>query len=416
MQTQRRIRTRLLRLTEEEIEYFVLRVQTSSKARPEVVNTPRARTPAAINAAWASLRARRTCAPFARGIALMDHSDDGIRKLVERSGITWVEPEKRRLSTGERLLAAALAFGFVLTNWAAVHRAVFAGPNPIDLGLARDRLLSGSGCFARFLAQSHLGRNAWTGLFVTGDVSFLRMFACFAASRTGRPIGVYLRHRMPDHQVMPIAVNRLFTMDPGASRNFSPMPADLVIEPRPVRLRKPHDGEALDVGIVTDNFVSLESVWELARECALQRNIKSVRIRLHPGSPVRDLPPGLPPSVNLEDNREELSAFAERIDFALVSMSSAVPLLQELLVPCFHARHLYRTDDRWKRNRPEWEVDSRYPVPEMTKPLDEFLNPPVADMLSQEIESLRNLIANGQIGNRGSTTLLRNELKSFLGR
>lgn len=410
----------LLRLTEKEIAYFALKVRMSTKARPEAGTTTRARrtrTVVAIGAAAKAARLRQTCAPFAGGIAFMDHSDDGIRKLVERAGLPWEEPEKRRLTSSERLLVGLLTLAFVLVNWAGVQRALVAGSDPVDLELAQGRFVAGSGCFARFLAQALLERDTWHGLFVTGDVSFLRMFACFAATRTGRPVSIYVRHRTDRLWVIPIAVDRLFTMDAGASENFDPQPTRVVLEAWSFRHRSIGHHASFDVGIVTDNFISVDHVWEVARECASHNNVRTVRIRLHPGSSVRGLPSGLPPSIKLEDNGESLATYAERIDVALVSMSSAVPVLQDLLVPCFHARRLYATDDLWGRQLPETTLESlgwRYPTPEVECPMVEFLDLMTTDALRLEVESLRRSTAASSSAVEISPASLKDELEAFL--
>lgn len=405
----------LLRLTEKEIAYFALRVRTSSKARPTAgipTRARRTRTVVAIGAAAKAARLRKTCAPFAGGIAFMDHTDDGIRKLVEFAGLPWEQPEKRRLTSSERLLAGLLTFAFVLANWAGVQRALVAGSDPVDLELAQSRLVAGSGCFARFLAQALLERDTWHGLFVTGDVSFLRMFACFAATRTGRPISVYRRHRGGPLWVKPIAVDRLFTMDAGTSEEFDPQPTRVVLEARSFRHRSIGHHASFDVGIVTDNFVSVDHVWEVARECASHNSVRTVRVRLHPGTAVRGLPSGLPPSIELEDNGESLATYAERIDAALVSRSSAVPVLQELLVPCFHARRFYAAHDR--RRFPETTLGSRYPTPEVESSMSEFLDLMTTDALRLEVESLRRSTAAASSAAGTSPASLRDELEAFL--
>ena len=400
-----------LRLTPEEIAYFVMRVRTSSKARPDGANGNRASATIAISAAAKALSLRKTCAPSSGGIAFMDHSDGGIRKLVERSGIPWEEPTKRHLSAAERILAGIISFVFALMNWGPVRQSLVVGSDAVDAMLAEDRFVAGSGCFARFLAQGLLARNSLHGLFVTGDVSFLRMFACFAAIRLDIPISVLLPHRQGPSSVHPIAVDRLFTLDVEAARNFDPRPRTTVVEPVTPRRRQILAAGGLELGILTDNFVDVEQVWATARAFIQHPSVSSVRIRLHPGSIVSRLPQGMPPTVTLESN-ETLEVFSERIDVAIVSASTAVPRLQELLVPCFHMRSLYSELDAWGRRDPTHEVSWLYPTPELSGSVRDFLDSCTNESLTRETEALRRATAR----TRSSTgkELVRAELEAFL--
>lgn len=405
---------KVVELSPEEIQYFVLRVRTSTKARPDTTVPLRNRNRLAVAAALEVARTRKSCAGFDRGVAYMDHSDRGIAKLFERAGLQWREPRKGSVPPRERLLAALIALLFVRANWPRVEQALTDAPTPIDVSLAQERFIAGSGCFARFIAQARLRPGTWRSILVSGDVSFLRMFACFAATRTDRPIGVYVRHRMDGPWVMPISVDRLFTMDAEAASNFRPPPRAVIVEPRPTRRRTAERGRPVDVGIVTDNFVGIDEVWAVAEACARHPSVTSVRIRLHPGSTVRELPLGLPPSVSLEDTAEPLAQYAERIDVALVSMSSAVPALQDLLVPCFHLRLLYSEDDLWGRRQPSTHIEQRYPTPEVGDDLTAFLQGLTGDVLDRETDSLRRVTVDASLGHAMSLDEVRSELEAFL--
>lgn len=404
----------LVPLNDAEIEYFVLRVRTSTKARPGPPVPPRAGNRLAMAAALAVARKGWSCAVLVDGVAFMDHSDGEIAKLFDRVGVQWREPRKARLSMLERVLAAFVALRFVRTNWPRTARLLADQSPSVDIALAEERFIAGSGCFARLVAQARLRPMTWRGLFVSGDVSFLRMFACFAAVRAGRPVGVYVRHRMDGEWVMPVRVSRLFTMDAAAAGNFLPLPRRVIVEPPPARRRKTAPGQPVEVGIVTDNFVGIEEVWAMAEACARHPDVTSVRIRLHPGSTVRELPLGLPPSVILEDSAEPIAQYAERIDVALVSASSAVPALQDLLVPCFHLRLLYSEDDLWGRRDPTTNIEQRYPVPEVGDDLTAFLQALTAGTLHHEIESLRRQTVDASVGDAMSLDEVRAELEAFL--
>ena len=405
---------KIVELTDEELQYFVLRVRTSTKARTDMTVPLRNRSRLAVTAALEVTRTRKSCAGFDSGVAYMDHSDREIAKLLERAGLQWREPKKARVPPRERLLAALIALLFVRANWPRIERALTDAPAPVDASLAQERLIAGSGCFARFIAQAHLRPSTWRSIFVSGDVSFLRMFACFAATRAARPIGVYVRHRMDEAWVMPIPVDRLFTMDAAAASNFLPPPRRVIVEPRPTRRRETERGRPVDIGIVTDNFVGIDEVRAVAEACARHPFVKSVRIRLHPGSTVRELPFSLPSSVSLEDSSQPLAQYAERIDVALVSMSSAVPALQDLLVPCFHLRLLYSEDDLWGRRDPSTRFEQRYPTPEVVDDLTEFLHDLPDSILHREIESLRRTTVDASVGDAMSLGEVRAELEAFV--
>lgn len=404
----------LLRLSDTEVAYFVQRVRSSTKTQPCEGGASRTRARLAASAFGQTLRSRKTCAAFVGGIAFMDHSDAGIRRLIQRVGLPWEHPAKRRLGMTERLLASLLAPAVVFKNWRVVRRALVADGEPVDLRFAEERFVAESGCFARFVAQVLLAKDPWRRLFVTGDVSFLRLFACFAAVRTHTPVSVLLPHRRGHSNQIPITVEHLFTMDSEAAKNFNPPPLRTVVEPVEARKRQIRTAERLAIGIATDNFVDVEEVWAAARECAAHRVVAAVRVRLHPGSNIDRLPEHMPSSVVLDDSNESLGAFAEQVDLAIVSRSSAVPRLQELLVPCFHLRSLYAENDRSNRRDPSQEVVWNYPTPEIVDSLSDFLDGLTVGGLNQMVESLEQMTAGIRSPTAAALELVRAELEGFL--
>jgi stress-induced morphogen len=400
-----------LRLTPDEVDYFVHRVRTSSKAGSKPAPDRIAWRRVAIEAAAATWATQKTCAAFSRRIAYMDHSDNGIRALFERSGAQWEEPKKLRLTRLERLIAAIVALRFVQVNRAEVQPALNAAG--ADLRLAAERLAAGAGCFGRFTAQAVVSPDSWRGLFLTADVSFLRMFACYAAVRADRPTSLYVGYRLAHEEILPIAADTLFTFDAAAAESFNTPPMQVIIDVHGARERSNPDDAHYEVGIVTDNFAGISEVWTAARVLARHPVVRSVLIRLHPGSEVTELPSDMPACVSLCDSQEPLPAFSERVDLALVSNSSAVAVLQDLLLPCFHARQFYSHDDLWgRRDLPLMPVGP-HSLPEVVGALSEFFDELSPAVLDAERNRLRS-VAGGPVDLAAARVRVRAALEGFL--
>ena len=400
-----------LRLTESEFAYFEHRVRTSSKANLSPDRKPSGRARMAAIAATRTFRSRTSCAAFDDGIAYMDHSDEGIRQLFERNGITWSAPEKLQLTLPERIAAATFASLFILANWAGLGRIL--ATNSLDRLLASERFVAGASCFGRFASQARLRPTTWRGLFLTSDVSFLRMFAAFAATRTGRPIAIFSHVRSSGAASIPISIDFLFAFESTVAMNFNPLPRSVSVDVPRARKRQIFSDRKFDCAIVTNNFADLPTVWEVSAQVAGHGFIRSVLVRLHPGSGIRTLPSGLPPNVILSDSANPLSDFAESIDLALVSQSSAVPTLQELLVPCFFIpsfdRNAYFMQDA-DNYSPAW----RYATPEAPEPLQKFLDALSADELREQVRRLEAATQSTRSDPEKSGRQLRDKLREFL--
>ena len=402
------LRSSSLRLGPDEIDYFVHRVRTSSKARTKTTPSRISWSRLAIEAATATWAAQKTCAAFSRRVAYMDHSDNGIRALFERAEVQWEEPKKLRLSRAERLLATIIAIRFVQVNRSVMHSVLHdAG---VDLGLAADRLAAGAGCFGRFTAQAVLAPESWRGLFLTADVSFLRMFACYAAVRAHRPISMYLGHRTGTYWNLPFIADTLFTLDSSAVEHFNTPPRQVVVDALKARARPNPTSPPYDVGIVTDIFIEISQVWAAAEDLAQHPSVKSVQIRLHPRSRVKKLPDGMSDNIVLCQSQEPLSMFSEGIDFAVVSNSSAVPVLQDLLLPCFFFARLYGEFED-SRNL-SFAVAGRYPPPEILGELRDFVSALKLNSLEAERSRLGSLVG-GASECAETRELMRKALKLF---
>ncbi len=381
------LRSSFVRLGPDEVDYFVKRVRTSSKAAPSPSAHRITWLRLAVRVAVSTARAQKTCAGFSRGIAYMDHSDNGIRALFDRAGVPWEEPEKLQLSRSERLLAAVVAFRLIRVNRAGLRTPLQA--ERTDLALAADRLAVGAGCFGRFVAQAVLAPDSWRGLFLTVDVSFLRMFACYAAVRVNRPTSLFRGHRIGSQGFLPVTAEALFTFDATAAEGFILPPRKVIVDTLGARRRPNPFATPYDVGIITDNFVGMSEVWATTEEVAGHPSVRHVLLRLHPGSKVTELRRGLPDCVTLCDSQESLSRFSERVDLALASNSTAVMVLQDLLVPCFHIRHLYSPNDPWGRRDRPLIPTGRHPLPEVMGTITEFFDVLSPASLAKERDRLR---------------------------
>lgn len=210
-----------------------------------------------LRAATKAWRSRSTKCAFIGSLAVMDHSDRGIEKLLQSAGLQASEMSKRRLPASLRFRAARIAFITANRN----QRRFRALDTTSHTSVTTSRYLAGAVVFAQLLAIASAQPTMWRGTFLSGDVSFLRMFAAFASSRTGRPLFIMMNdHGEFAEGSFPFEAVVLFSWNSADVAAFMVPPQHLCLLQRVHRRRAvPADGP-LEVGLVLQNYADRKSV------------------------------------------------------------------------------------------------------------------------------------------------------------
>lgn len=335
-----------LTLDEREVRFFATRNASLRKGR--FLGTVRGSVAAwfgiGVRAGVKTLRSRSTRCHFVGSLAVMDHADRGIERLMEAAGLPIAEMKRRRLPLVVRTRAARIAFAAGRRN-----RRQLRDANPVDhAAITTARYLAGVTCFAQLLAIADASPSSWRATFLSGDVSFLRMFSAFASARAERPLLFLMNdHGRFDSRSLPFDAAMLFARNIDDARAFMIPPERLCLVPRERRERRVEADGSLDVGLVLQNYANLDKVLAFANEASEHPAVRSVLIRPHPGDGRSDLFDRAAGPVQFTPAGQSIAEFSELIDFAIVQGTSAIDHLVGLGVPCLGTGRLNSPPFTW---------------------------------------------------------------------
>lgn len=367
-----------LTLDEEEVRFFVNR---NAKLRSDRFSSDGSRSKfgwfgIGVRAATKTMSSRSTRCVFVGGLAIMDHSDRGIERLMGSAGLPVAELTRQRLSIAIRIRAAGIAFTAARRN-----RRLLQAANPVEhTSLTTTRYLAGVACFAQLLAISAAQPASWSATFLSGDVSFLRMFAAFASARAERPLLFLMNNhgRFADGS-LPFESAMLFAWNSEDARAFATRPQRFCLLPRERRQRVLRTDGPMDVGLVLQNYADLDLVQEFTEQIARHPRVRSVLVRPHPGDNRPRPPESSAGTVRFARADESLEDFSERVDFAIAQPSSAIDHLVVLGVPCFGTGRLYSPAIPW--GQLQGSPNFRASIPELPESIDEAIQTVVAQAI-----------------------------------
>lgn len=337
-----------LSLDEREVRFFATRNARLRKDR--FLETGKGSAAAwfgiGVRAGVKTLRSRSTRCHFVESLAVMDHADRGIEQLMKAAGLPVVELKRRRLSLAVRIRAARIAFSTARRN-----RKHLRDANPVNhAAITTTRYVAGVTCFAQLLAIADASPSSWRATFLSGDVSFLRMFSGFASARAERPLIFLMNdHGRFDSRSLPFDAAMLFARHNDDARAFMIPPERLCLVPRERRKRRVEAEGSLDVGLVLTNYADLDKVLVFAENAAEHPAVRSVLIRPHPGDKRSDLFDRAAGPVQFTPVGQSIAEFSESIDFAIVQGSSAIDHLVGLGVPCLGTGRFHSPPITWHR-------------------------------------------------------------------
>lgn len=270
---------------------------------------------------------------IANGLLIADHKDKAIHEMLRSRVTHWQEVPPFRVARGLRFAAARTALLMVWEN-----------ADELAGELRRNRsirpyvaLMQLAGAFAGAAALIEFGKEnprSWQRTILSGDESVMRIFLYEVSRQQGHPVYCYLAGRHGPKSAS-LDYDALFTPSLDAVPAFTTVPRTIVLAEFPSRQRSIEDVSQLEVGLVTDNYVS-EPAWAKTIEelCAHPR-IERVHVRLHPRSKLRLPRHHGPCRVKQSARSQPLQEFAEAVDFAITSGTSTAWILRGLGVPCF---------------------------------------------------------------------------------
>lgn len=386
-------------LSDDESAYLITRLPTVLKTSTGQPTRKVRWFTLAIQAAGSALTLKHTVVPLIGDRVILDHSDLGIQKLYKLHNVPWQIPANIDVTLFERVRTSAMCFSFVLKNrhgllWsinAKIKESICISGSSIERRVdsvrTKKELVQGVIAMNQLLTLKDSRPDTWQSVFMTGDISILRQFAASAAVRSNCRIFCFLGHPGEESSVI-VCPDVLFTFNSKTQQTFARKPVRTIVVKQRKRLRKVPFTNYFDVGILVDNWVELEQVKQASEAIAcLVPSVKSVQIRLHPASKRRlDLTPIdsrcvlTPVSMDLQD-------FAELIDFCLVSASSAVPVVQQMNVPCFYTSHFYGVE--FQQHATGFLARNPFGLPECHDDLATFVSSLTTDLLTAEIERLQ---------------------------
>ncbi len=340
-----------LALKPEEVRFFVSRLSPPRQGATQSVRQVARHSRwfgIAVRAGLKTALTKSTRANFTGRLAVMDHSDRGIERQLGLAGVRVKPLRNRRLPFTTRLLAGLICCRFLQLNAPILRAEIQARDIDIEMFRVMERLLAGATCFSQFIAVATRHPESWRGTFLSGDVSFLRMFGAFATERSGRELFFLLNnHGLVKPRTLPFEPDIVFTHHLEDAGAFLREPKAVSLVRRVERARQPSTGEAFDIGIVTQNYIDVRAVMELAETLCRHNRVSSVRVRLHPGHKVDFIPDLTSSCVTFSPPEETLFAFSECVDLVIATGTSAIDHLVGWNVPCFGTGSLWDPPSDW---------------------------------------------------------------------
>lgn len=357
-------------LSPETVDYIFNRLASKQKS---VLRRSRWQTQSwmliACTSALAALNRHALPVAISGGTLVAAHADRAIQQMLKRNLEHWTEAPQERLSLAVRVKGALDSFLLVMNS-----RAVIAESFRRHGGVQQRRL------FRQFAVNISLVAilreidrrrpDYWHQTILDGDVSVTRALIYEASRSLSKPTHFFRQNPSPLFS-LPLDCDVLFTNDPACSGYFRRPPKLIVHEELPRRRRRVMNESQLHIGVVTDNFID-EAFWmHLIQELAAHSVVARVQVRVHPRSTLRLQRPTVASRVLMSSPSVPLSDFAEQIDFALVSKTTAALTLRQIGVPCFRIPAL----------NPQSDASSDPTC--LTEPLATFLNNVCAEDLQR---------------------------------
>lgn len=261
----------------------------------------------------------------------------------------WTDAPNFRAPASIRAKASLTAFLMAWEN-ASLFACEMRGKPPIRPLLLLIHLAASIAGAAILLEFDTAQPRQWASTIVDGDVSAQRALIHDVSKRLAKPTYVYMATRR-EPGILDLQFDGLFTYELETALMCVDAPP-LVVHVKPTRRKRQFKSDRpVHVGLVTDNFVD-QVVWEEAvDEIASQASVASVHIRIHPRSKLTLRGVADSEKLVLSSPSQPLEEFAEDVDFAIVSGTSAAQMLRLLGVPCFRYPRLNR-DTPFSRNQP----------------------------------------------------------------
>lgn len=267
------------------------------------------------------------------GTLIGSHEDRGIQEMIHAHLPNWTEAPRFKAPPLLRAKASKTAF---LMAWesAGFFKNAMRGAQPIRPLLLLIHLAASIAGAAILLEFNAVQPRQWKATILDGDVSAQRALIHDVSKRLAKSTYVYMAtKRKPGSLSLPF--DGMFTYEIETALMLAEAPP-LVVHVEPTRRKRQIKlDESVHVGLVTDNFVD-KDVWEEAiAEIASQKNVASVHIRVHPRSKLKVPDVADSRKIVTSSPSRPLAEFAEEVDIAIVSRTSAAQMLRLLGVPCF---------------------------------------------------------------------------------
>ena len=176
---------------------------------------------------------------------------------------------------------------------------------------------------------------------LSGDFDFTRLLLGFVATRSTAPVVLVLHDygsRWPEATAPWISSIRYSWVIAHDARHVTGLiqrPGAVCLAPGSRSRRFRSRLTELTVGIVVDALVAPLATVELAAAVARSAEVERALIRLHPRARDADWPPLLPDHVEYADRHADIAQFADEIDVAITSATTARNILMRAGIPCY---------------------------------------------------------------------------------